>query len=400
MASAVLSGSSLAAVEKSAFTGKVPASFKAASPAKFVNARRVAVRSQHEAKRSAAAAAVAAGSVLSAGAARAVEAEQIVNALDQVENFSRQAADAAVQAFDVVKSVTGQVVDAASPFVEKATPVVIDVTKKAVNAASPVASELSDQATKALSDSGVEIVPILSAARNAVGVAGDVTEKTIDLASPYAQATFDTVIAQDPAVLAVAGGGLVLLYLLAPALGGSLAYAARGYAGEFTAAQALDLLSKEDYTLVDIRSDAQKSRSGTPSLPRNAKSKLVAVPVEDVDGKLRGQIRNSRKVEADIAAIKIAALKRLNKGSRVILIDSNGDIAKLVAQSLVALGYKSTWIVKDGVDGGRGWVQSKLATESGGLSFAEVLSPSRIIAGTGTQRVKPSQRLLSSGSSE
>ncbi|CAI5505133.1 unnamed protein product [Closterium sp. Naga37s-1] len=401
MASAVLSSSSLAALEtKSAFTGKVPAAFKAASPAKYVNARRIAVRSQHETNRAAAAAAVAGASVFSAGAARAVEAEQIVNALDQVENFSRQAADAAVQAFDVVKNVTGQVYDAASPFVEKATPVVIDVTKYAVDAATPVASELSDQATKALSDSGVEIDPIISAARTAVGVAGDVTEKTIDLASPYAQATFDTVIAQDPAVLAVAAGGLVLLYLLAPALGGSIAYAARGYAGEFTAAQSLDLLSKEDYTLVDIRSDSQRSRSGTPSLPRNAKSKLVTVPVEDVDGKLRGQIRNSRKVEADITAIKIAALKRLNKGSRVILIDSNGDIAKLVAQSLVALGYKSTWIVKDGVDGGRGWVQSKLATETAGLSFAEVLSPSRIIGGTGTQRVKPGQRLIGSGSSE
>lgn len=48
--------------------------------------------------------------------------------------------------------------------------------------------------------------------------------------------------------------------------------------GEFSAAQALDLLSKEDYTLIDIRSDIQKSKSGVPSLPRNVKSKLIFVP--------------------------------------------------------------------------------------------------------------------------
>eukprot|EP00475_Leptophrys_vorax_P028772 TRINITY_DN41865_c0_g1_i1.p1 TRINITY_DN41865_c0_g1~~TRINITY_DN41865_c0_g1_i1.p1 ORF type:complete len:404 (+),score=68.10 TRINITY_DN41865_c0_g1_i1:76-1287(+) len=402
MASTTLANSGLVAAEavsKSSFIGKT-SSFKASVPSKFVSAKRNAVRSQLDAetKRAAVAGAVTAATALSAGSARAVEAETIVNALDQVEAFSKQAVDAATQAFDIVSSVTGQVVDAATPFVQKAAPVVIDVTKKAVDAATPYANDLAGQTSKALSDSGVEVAPILSAAKTAVGIAGDVTEKTITVASPYAQTTFETLIAQDPAVLAAGAGGLLLLYLLAPSFGGSIAYAARGYAGEFTAAQALDLLSTEDYTLIDVRTDSQKSRSGTPSLPRNAKSKLVTVAVEEVEGKLRGQIRNSRKVEADITAIKIAALKRLGKGSRIILIDSNGDIAKLVAQSLVSLGFKNTWIVKDGVDGGKGWVQSKLATESAGLSFAEVLSPSRIIAGTGTQRVPKNQRLLSSGS--
>lgn len=49
-------------------------------------------------------------------------------------------------------------------------------------------------------------------------------------------------------------------------------------AGEFTAAQALDLLTKEDYTLIDVRTDSQRAKSGVPALPRNSKKKLVSVP--------------------------------------------------------------------------------------------------------------------------
>lgn len=44
--------------------------------------------------------------------------------------------------------------------------------------------------------------------------------------------------------------------------------------------------------------------------------------VEELPGKVRGQLRNVRKVEAEIAALKISSLKRINKGSRLIIIDS------------------------------------------------------------------------------
>jgi len=50
------------------------------------------------------------------------------------------------------------------------------------------------------------------------------------------------------------------------------------HTGELTALQALDLLSKEDYTLVDVRSEKEKAKSGLPSLPRNAKNKFLPVP--------------------------------------------------------------------------------------------------------------------------
>lgn len=82
----------------------------------------------------------------------------------------------------------------------------------------------------------------------------------------------------------------------------------------------------------------------------------------------------------------------------------NADSAKLVAQSLANLGLKRTWVIKDGMTGAQGWIQSQLGTEegSGGLSLAEVLLPSRIISGTrgtqGTVTVPTSRRLLTSGS--
>jgi hypothetical protein len=49
-------------------------------------------------------------------------------------------------------------------------------------------------------------------------------------------------------------------------------------AGDLTAPQALDLLTKEDYTLIDVRTDKEKVKSGVPSLPRNIKNKLFALP--------------------------------------------------------------------------------------------------------------------------
>lgn len=49
---------------------------------------------------------------------------------------------------------------------------------------------------------------------------------------------------------------------------------------------------------------------------------LAGDSVEEVQGKLRGQLRNVRKVEAEIAALKISSLKRINKGSKLVIIDS------------------------------------------------------------------------------
>eukprot|EP00897_Mesotaenium_endlicherianum_P011002 jgi/Mesen1/9930/ME000070S09214 len=355
--------------------------------------------------------------------AGAVTAEDVSSVLTQAQDIAGQASGAAVSTYDTAKSLLEQLLDAAKPAIETASPVVTDAAKKALDAAAPVASNVAAQAQKALVDAGIDTAPVYEAAKEdelrqlllkkkdivcydgfepsgrmhiaqtAASVAEEVGSQTgqaLKIATPYAESTLESVLSQDPSILAAGAGALVLLYLLAPSLGSALASNVRGYRGNFSAAQALDLLATQDYLLIDVRADKEKARSGTPSLPRNAKKKLVSVPVEELPSKLKGQLRNTRKVEAELCAIKIAALKRIGKGSRVILIDSNGDIAKTIAKALSSLGFGSVYVVTDGVDGSKGWVQSQLATDAGGYSRSEVLSPSRVIPAAsrvfGTQR--------------
>lgn len=139
--------------------------------------------------------------------------------------------------------------------------------------------------------------------------------------------------------------------------------------------------------------------------------------MEELPSKLRGLVRNVKKVEAEIAALKISYLKKINKGTKIVILDSwvsflpsllpsyinfnhfftfshwffmhflddiylihrYSDLAKIVARTLTGLGFKNTWIVADGFSGGKGWLQSRLGTDSYNFSFAEVLSPSRVI---------------------
>lgn len=58
------------------------------------------------------------------------------------------------------------------------------------------------------------------------------------------------------------------------------------------------------------------------------------------------------------------------------------DSAKTVARTLTKLGFKNTWVVADGFSGSKGWLQSRLGTDSYNVSFAQVISPSRVISAT------------------
>eukprot|EP00245_Coleochaete_scutata_P013593 TRINITY_DN5585_c0_g1_i1.p1 TRINITY_DN5585_c0_g1~~TRINITY_DN5585_c0_g1_i1.p1 ORF type:complete len:419 (-),score=124.68 TRINITY_DN5585_c0_g1_i1:403-1659(-) len=331
------------------------------------------------------------------GPASADVLEDLQSAFGTVQDVSKVVLENGGAAFDVTKDFVEQVVDAVKPAVEAAAPVVSQATSTALKAAAPVASDLASQAQKALQDAGVDTKPVLEAAKSVSEVAGSTAKSAFEVGSPYAQSTFETLLAQEPVILAAGAGALVLLYLLAPAIGSTVGYNFRGYAGDVTAAQALDLLASQDYTLIDVRTDKEKAKAGIPSLPRNAKKKFVSIGVEELSGKVKGQLRDPRRVEADVAAIKIAALKRINRGSNVILIDAYGDVAKLVAKSLTNLGFKSTYVLSDGFEGRSGWVQSRLQTDSFNLSFAEVFTPSRIISPGTTKKISRSTQILDVG---
>ena len=57
--------------------------------------------------------------------------------------------------------------------------------------------------------------------------------------------------------------------------------------------------------------------------------------------------------------LQIAALKKVKKGSRILLLDKNGSVAKDVAKGLNARGYKKVFVIDGGFNG---WTSSKLQT--------------------------------------
>ena len=65
--------------------------------------------------------------------------------------------------------------------------------------------------------------------------------------------------------------------------------------------------------------------------------------MEELPGKIRGQLRNARKVEAEVAALKISYLKRLNRGSRIVIIDSY-DFLHLFPSLQTNASGQQTWI--------------------------------------------------------
>ena len=62
---------------------------------------------------------------------------------------------------------------------------------------------------------------------------------------------------------------------------------------------------------------------------------------------------------------QIANLKKVAKGSPILLLDQNGGQSKSVARELSRLGFSQVYVVEDGF---KGWVASKLATKEGGFT--------------------------------
>lgn len=341
------------------------------------------------------------------GDANAVTKEDILTALTKVEDTYQKLEGVTSSAYGVSKEFIEQTIKNMKPAMDAAMPYIQKASDSAVQIASPVASDVTQQAQKALESAGVDSKSVVEAAKTAAVVAGGAAEQTtkaIEEVKPIASATIDSLLSSDPIVLVGGAGALILLYLLVPSIFSTIAFSLRGYKGELSPAQALQLLTKQDYVMIDIRTEKEKSKAGIPSLPRSAKNKLFSLAVEEFPNKLRSLLRNSKKVEAEVAALKISYLKRLNKNSRVVIMDSYGDVAKTVARALTGLGFNNAWVLTDGFSGGRGWLQSCLGTESYNASFAEILSPSRIIPAargrfgtTSTGSQATSRRLLASG---
>lgn len=109
------------------------------------------------------------------------------------------------------------------------------------------------------------------------------------------------------------------------------------------------------------RSQREKDASGLADIPGGAKGKLLEVEYAFTeDRKLRGQLRDPSAIEAQVTALQIAALKRIGRGTKVLLLDRFGNTSKAVARELARRGFGRTYVITGGFDGRSGWVQSKL----------------------------------------
>ncbi|KAJ7956552.1 Calcium sensing receptor chloroplastic [Quillaja saponaria] len=304
--------------------------------------------------------------------------EQVVSSLTEVEKTIDQVQVVGSSFLDTTQRVAEVVGNALKPGIDVALPLVRQAGEQALKIASPAISEASKRAQEAIQSFGFDTKPVLNAAKS-VADAAQQTTKVIEDSKPIALSTVETISSADPVAIVGTAGALFLAYLLLPPIWSVISFSLRGYKGELTPAQTLDLISAKNHFLIDIRSEKDKDKAGIPRLPSSASKRLVAIPLEELPSKLRGLVRNAKKVEAEIAALKISFLKRINKGSNIVILDSYSDSAKIAARALTNLGFKNCWIVADGFSGNRGWLQSRLGTDSYNLSFAEVLSPSRVI---------------------
>ncbi|OIW19693.1 hypothetical protein TanjilG_18503 [Lupinus angustifolius] len=301
--------------------------------------------------------------------AKAISKDQIISSLNQAEKTIDQVQEAGSSFLDTSQHVFEAIGNALKPWIETGLPYVQQAGEEALKVASPVISEVTKKAQEALQSSGVDTQPVLKT----VADAAQQTTNVIEGAKPIASTTIETISTSDPTVIAGTAGALFIAYLLFPPIFSAISFNFRGYKGELTPAQTLDLISTRNYILVDIRSEKDKDKAGIPRLPSSAKNKLIAIPLEELPSKIKGLVRNVKKVEGEIAALKISYLKKINKGTNVVILDSYSDSAKIVARTLTSLGFKNSWIVADGFSGGRGWPLRENLT-----SFRNVPNCSRI----------------------
>ena len=67
-----------------------------------------------------------------------------------------------------------------------------------------------------------------------------------------------------------------------------------------------------------------------------------------------------------MTVLEVAALKKIGKGSTLLLLDRNGSASKAVAKELTALGFRKALVVSGGYSGAR---------RTGGMRVPRVLGP-------------------------
>lgn len=254
---------------------------------------------------------------------------------------------------------------AATPVVKKSLETVSKEIEKDSVSALKAAQTTVDSAIKS---TGVDVDPLIGVSKKA----GTIAKDAATTAQPTVVKAFNDAVSYvqhlDHAVITAAAAVGIFAAATAPLWGPSAVKALRGYAGDINAVKAYDEVNKGEAFLIDLRS-AKAQEKGIPSLSRG-RSRLFLIEPETVsDGAIRSRVKDVEGLEIKSTAVVIAALKKLSKTSKVILM---GPKAVPVATALSAKGFSNVFVMSGGFDKKRGWVDSGLAVEAGPQPAKEI----------------------------
>ncbi|KAK9797734.1 hypothetical protein WJX73_002375 [Symbiochloris irregularis] len=338
-------------------------------------------------------------SLPSPGNAQAAVDSAVSGAIDLIKgagNLAKSGVDSAAvgagyakQAYDKVSPALSDAARTATPIVKSAAKTAGDIAGPIIQSVKPVVSGAVGQVESFLSAQGLNSQAIVGTAKEAQGKA----EGVYNTAQPQIQPAVRFLQTSSPTQLAEYALGLVAFYYLGPPVLRLFFGGLRGYRGEISPAAALDTASREGNCLiVDIRSQREKESAGVPDLPFGGR--LVECEYASVgDRRLRGQLRNVGDIERKVTVLEIASLKRVGKGTKILLLDSNGGTSKRIARDLGGRGFRNVFVVAGGFGG---WTGQKLQTKgSSTVSSPEILSP--FFGGTQRQTQPSGRRALPSG---
>ena len=297
--------------------------------------------------------------------AEAARAGAVSDKLAAVLDAADGAADTAGALFDRA----GEIIDQGSELASQTVPVIEPYAERAVKAAAPVSdavnayagraiAPLADEALKQATTTGAQAIDAADSALKAQGfdvapvtqALTDGTQVAISKAVPILHDAADYLSDCDTSDLLQLGAEVIAAYLLLPVVFGVLGDVARGYRGDLSPIEAYDMAISKNAIIIDTRgSDV------TVQLPGGANRRVIVCNVEK-DGSFGA---NAGK----LAALKVASLRGVSKGKRVILLDQNGGSAKALAKALAKQGFSQVFIVKGGYNG---WSRAGLATTARG----------------------------------
>lgn len=340
-----------------------------------------------------------------AAAAPTVDSSAVDSAVNQLIDAVRAAGGVVKQGLDVAGAgaqKAKEAVDVAAPYVRSATDAVAPYAKTAVNTIKDVAgpafrnaqptleSSLSD-AQKLLQQQGLDTNAVAGGARSATTQASGI----LDQLKPLVGSAIHFVQVTPSGLLAEYALGALGVWFIGPSVLGVAFKGLRGYAGDVSAPAALDLVSTRGNTyIIDLRSDREKENGGALDIPGGGR--LIELEYASVaDRKLRSQLRNVSDLELQVTSMEVAALKKIGKGSTILLLDRNGGQSKAVAKQLRAKGFKRAFVVAGGFGG---WTAAKLRVKpSSSVSRVEVIPAASTISRAVGRATTSSRRALPSG---